>query len=215
MKNNLAHIRTDYSSQSLDCSDVLSSPTKQFELWMNQAIEAGALEATAMNLSTVDTNGKPTSRIVLLKGLEENRFVFFTNYSSHKGIDLAHLPFGALNFFWPELERQVRIEGNIEKVSTTDSDTYFSSRPYASKIGAWVSEQSKKISSRDELEKRIEIYQSKYPEGTEVPRPEHWGGYALTPRYIEFWQGRPSRLHDRIVYEMLADGGWEIYRICP
>lgn len=215
MKNNLADIRTDYSSQSLDSKDVNPSPTEQFTLWMNQAMEAHVLEPTAMNLATVDTNGKPSSRIVLLKGLEENTFVFFTNYSSHKGVDLAQLPFGALNFFWPELERQVRIEGNIKKVSAADSDVYFASRPYASKIGAWVSEQSKEISNREALEKRIETYQTKYPEGSDVPRPEYWGGYALTPTYMEFWQGRPSRLHDRIVYEWNVDGGWKIYRICP
>lgn len=215
MKTNLAHIRIDYSSRSLDIQDVDASPIKQFQLWLNQAIEAGALEATAMNLATVHADGKPASRIVLLKGIELDAFVFYSNYNSHKGEDLSFKSFAAINFFWPELERQVRIEGSISKIEPSESDAYFASRPYASQIGAWVSNQSQKISSRLELEINVIEYQKKYPEGSVVPRPPHWGGYALEARYFEFWQGRQSRLHDRIVYELKEDNTWDIYRICP
>ena len=215
MNKSLAHIRKEYSQRSLDKGDVSAVPAHQFSIWLDEAIGSGALEATAMNLATADTSGKPTSRIVLLKGIDQGNFLFYTNYKSHKGITLETNSFAAINFFRPELERQVRIEGKIEKVSAEESDVYFQIRPYGSRIGAWVSEQSKKVDTREELEKRVKEYMEKYPEGSFVPRPEFWGGYRLIPSYFEFWQGQPSRLHDRIVYELKEDGQWDIYRICP
>ena len=215
MNKSLAHIRKEYSQRSLDKTDVSAAPAHQFSIWLDEAIESGALEATAMNLATADASGKPTSRIVLLKGIDQGNFLFYTNYKSHKGTILETNAFAAMNFFWPELERQVRIEGKIEKVSAEESDVYFQSRPYGSRIGAWVSEQSKKVDTREELEKRVKEYTKKYPEGSYVPRPDFWGGYRLIPSYFEFWQGQPSRLHDRIVYELKDNGQWDIYRICP
>lgn len=191
--------------------DVPENPFLFFEKWYAEAFKVEKA-ANAMSVSTVNTEGSPSSRIVYLKEIAAEEFVFYTNYNSHKGQDLAHNPKIACLFFWSELERQVRIEGIVEKVAEIESDAYFQSRPRDSKIGAWVSQQSQPLSSREELAEKIQYYQEKFP--TEVPRPPHWGGYAVIAHKIEFWQGRPSRLHDRVVYEKV-EGVWKNYRINP
>jgi pyridoxamine 5'-phosphate oxidase len=210
---NIADIRKDYSRQELAASSVAQNPLDQFKLWLNEALNASLPEPTAMVVATVDASGKPSSRVVLLKGIEDDGLVFYTNYLSRKGDQIAVNPYVCINFFWAELERQVRVEGLITKVSATMSDAYFSSRPRASQLGAWVSPQSKIIESRAVLEKRVEELTARF-EGKEVPRPEHWGGYKLSPESVEFWQGRPSRLHDRILYT-LEGGSWKISRLAP
>lgn len=214
MTKNLANIRTDYQAASLDESDMLSSPFGQFDKWFNEALTSEVLEPNAMNLATATPDGKPSSRIVLLKGLDEKGFVFFTNYHSDKGQLLAVNPFATLNFFWGELERQVRIDGKIEKVSHQESDEYFASRPKGSQIGAWVSEQSEEIESREVLENKLEELTNHYQD-KEVLRPPHWGGYRLIPETVEFWQGRPSRLHDRLRYVKNGEDFWKVIRLSP
>lgn len=212
LAKNIADIRKDYSQKILEESSVAASPLAQFKAWLEEAIQAALPEPTAMVLSTVAAN-RPSSRVVLLKDIESNGFVFYTNYLSRKGEQLAANPFASINFFWAELERQVRIEGRIEKVSAENSDAYFSSRPRASQIGAWVSPQSKVIGSRTVLEDRMKELSAEF-EDKPVPRPEQWGGYILYPDYMEFWQGRPSRLHDRIAYT-LGGNQWTISRLAP
>jgi len=214
MSISIADMRQDYSRQSLDVSDVLSHPVQQFEKWFNEARQSELPEPNAMHLSTVSAEGKPSGRVVLLKGIEKEAFVFYTNYQSSKGKNLAHTPWASLTFFWIELERQVRIEGSVEKVAADTSTQYFHSRPRGSQIGAWVSPQSEVIVDRDFLEKR-KLELERHFEGKEVPRPEHWGGYAVIPQTIEFWQGRPSRLHDRIRYSKTEDNSWKIERLAP
>lgn len=210
----IAGIRKEYRLQQLKELDVEQNPLLQFQHWFSAAIEAKVNEPNAMNLSTVKASGRPSSRIVLLKGVEENGFVFYTNYQSNKGQQLQQQPYASLCFFWPELERQVRVEGKVIKVSPATSDIYFQSRPLASRLGAWASPQSQIISDRDSLEKKLEEVKNKFT--LEVPRPEHWGGYKLIPDYIEFWQGRESRLHDRITYQLEADlTKWSIHRLAP
>jgi pyridoxamine 5'-phosphate oxidase len=195
-------------------SSVDVSPITQFEKWFNEAIQSGAAEPNAMTLSTVTEQGRPSARIVLLKGIENNRFQFYTNYQSHKGKELELNPACALTFFWPELERQVRIEGVCERVAAEVSDRYFSSRPRGSQIGAWSSPQSTMIKDRLILEARAKEIEKKF-EGTEkLPRPKQWGGYDVDAFMIEFWQGRPSRLHDRIQYNKVDDR-WQINRLAP
>jgi pyridoxamine 5'-phosphate oxidase len=210
----LSEIRTDYQAATLNEGDVLSSPFQQFDKWFREALEAEVLEVNAMTLATATPDGKPSARVVLLKGLDERGFTFFTNYHSDKGQMLAANPYAALTFFWPELERQVRIEGEIEKVSHEESDEYFASRPKGSQIGAWVSEQSHIIKSREELDKRLEELTIQY-ENEPVVRPPHWGGYRLLPSSVEFWQGRPSRLHDRLKYTKGNEGFWKLDRLSP
>ena len=215
MKNTLEidSIRQEYTQASLDIKDVDANPIIQLKKWLDEAIQAEVLEPTAMTVSSVSSEGKPHSRILLLKGLDEKGLTFFTNYESEKGQDMASNPFVSLNFFWAELERQVRVEGKVTQVSAEESETYFKSRPRGSQIGAWVSPQSQEIESREFLEKRIQEISSTY-EGQDVPRPPHWGGYLLAVDRIEFWQGRASRLHDRIVYQLEGES-WRIFRVAP
>ncbi|WP_322058670.1 pyridoxamine 5'-phosphate oxidase [Paraburkholderia sp. J63] len=212
----LADLRKNYSLGSLDASDVDPDPIRQFQTWFAQALDAKLPEPNAMTVATVDAEGRPAARILLIKGVDERGFVFFTNYDSRKGRELAANPHAALLFHWIELERQVRIEGRVEKTSDAESDAYFQSRPLGSRIGAWASEQSAVIGSRAELEAREREISAQY--GEEPPRPPHWGGYRLVPGAIEFWQGRPSRLHDRIRYtrDSVHEGAaWRIERLAP
>ncbi|MDB5274708.1 MAG: pyridoxamine 5-phosphate oxidase [Chitinophagaceae bacterium] len=209
----IAGIRKEYRLQQLRESDVQYDPLLQFKNWFDEAITSKVNEPNAMTLSTVRPSGRPSSRIVLLKGVEQNGFVFYTNYDSDKGHQLEQQPFASLCFFWPELERQVRIEGKVRKVDADVSDAYFKSRPFSSRLGAWVSTQSQIIEGRETLEKKLAEVKALYP--ADVPRPAHWGGYVLIPDYIEFWQGRESRLHDRIAYTLKDTVNWEIARLAP
>jgi pyridoxamine 5'-phosphate oxidase len=210
----ISALRKEYSKASLDIKDVFPDPVKQFEKWFNEALQAQVLEANAMNLATVGESGRPTSRIVLLKGIEEQEFVFYTNYQSLKGRELEKNPACALTFFWPELERQVRIEGIADRVETNKSEKYFQSRPRASQLGAWASPQSAIIESRLLLEERVLQLEKKFDGKSALPKPQQWGGYKVSPIMIEFWQGRPSRLHDRIQYTKV-DGQWKTFRLAP
>lgn len=212
-KTELAALRENYTKGSLDVKDVETTPIEQFQEWFDEAVASQLLEPNAFLLSTVSNENKPSTRVLLLKGLD-NGFTFYTNYLSRKGTELAENPNACITFFWAELERQVRIEGLIEKVSDEDSDTYFHSRPRGSQIGAWVSNQSMVIEHREILEEREKHLIKKFGDQP-IPRPPHWGGYRLVPNYIEFWQGRPSRLHDRIAYTLLANGEWKIDRLSP
>ncbi|OOF55077.1 pyridoxamine 5'-phosphate oxidase [Rodentibacter genomosp. 2] len=208
----LHNIREEYRKRVLSQHDCNENPISQFELWMNEAITSQVNEPTAMNVATVDENGRPSSRMVLLKEVNQQGFVFFTNYHSKKGRSVEHNPYVALTFFWPELERQVRIEGKVVKISDKQSDEYFASRPYTSRIGAWASKQSAVISGYKSLLAKAALIAARYP--INVPRPEHWGGYLVIPDCVEFWQGRPSRLHDRIQYR-LENNIWIRERLSP
>jgi pyridoxamine 5'-phosphate oxidase len=212
-KESLQNLRQEYRSAELSEQDIDQNPIEQFKTWFQQALDAQLYEPNVMTLATATADGVPSARIVLLKGFDENGFVFYTNYDSHKGRELAENPRAALVFFWADLERQVRIEGTVAKVNPSVSTAYFHSRPHGSQIGAMVSPQSQVIKSRAELENHIVILKEKYAE-QEVPRPDHWGGYIVKPTTIEFWQGRPSRLHDRIRYKFV-DGNWIIDRLAP
>ncbi|PLZ97294.1 pyridoxamine 5'-phosphate oxidase [Fischerella thermalis CCMEE 5268] len=214
MDKNLADLRKDYTLQDLNETDVAPDPFIQFQKWFDEALTAQLLEPNAMTVATATTDGKPSARMVLLKDFDERGFVFFTNYNSHKGQELAENPQAALVFWWAELERQVRICGRVEKVSENDSDRYFQSRPFNSRLGAWASNQSEVIESRIILEQRLQELKAKY-KNQDIPRPPHWGGLRVIPTEIEFWQGRSSRLHDRILYTRLDDGDWKIQRLSP
>ncbi len=209
----LADIRNEYSLRELSEEKIDNDPFAEFGVWMDEALKAKVNEPTAMTLSTVSAEGRPSSRVVLLKGYDREGFVFFTNYNSRKGRELAGNPFAAVNFFWPELERQVNISGLTSKVSAEESDEYFKSRPFTSRVGAWASNQSEKIDSRMSIMMKAAKLLVKYASGN-VPRPPHWGGFRIVPDRFEFWQGRESRLHDRICYE-LVNGKWLISRLSP
>ncbi|NBP69622.1 MAG: pyridoxamine 5'-phosphate oxidase [Cytophagia bacterium] len=212
--NELHALRTEYAKASLDITTVSKDPFQQFEKWLTEAINAGVKEANAMCLATIGADGRPSQRIVLLKGVEENKFLFYTNYQSKKGTHLAANPICALNFFWPDLERQVRIEGVVERVSAEKSTEYFQSRPRGSQLGAWVSPQSAAIKDRQLLENRLKEIESKFEGVEKLPKPQQWGGYAVDPLMFEFWQGRPSRLHDRIEF-VKVENDWAINRLAP
>ena len=211
-KPNLADLRRDYSLRELDEATVLSDPFSQFLLWFDEAIKAAVIEPNAMTLSTVGTDGRPSARVVLLKGFDHNGFVFFTNYESQKGRELIDNPNACLHFFWPDLERQIIVNGTAERTSREESQVYFDSRPLASRIGAWTSRQSSVIASREILENREKELSKEF--GEQVPLPPFWGGFRLTPDSFEFWQGRQNRLHDRICFT-LKNGAWAITRLSP
>ncbi|MDZ7657832.1 pyridoxamine 5'-phosphate oxidase [Fodinibius sp.] len=212
-KKRISELRREYSQQALAESEVCEDPIDQFMEWFRQAYSADLLDVNAMTLSTATKQGKPSSRIVLLKGVDEAGFRFYTNYGSRKGQELNENPHAALCFYWAPLERQVRIEGEVERVSRSMSEDYFKQRPRESKLGAWASEQSTKVSSRKELENRFQEIKEQF-ENQEVPLPDFWGGFLLRPQRIEFWQGRESRMHDRLCYEKLGTD-WDIFRLAP
>jgi len=211
--HDLAQMRQSYEQAALDEAHVAPAPIDQFHLWFDEAVKAKAYEPNAMTLATVGAGGRPSTRVLLLKGADERGLVWFTNYESRKGQELAQVPFAAMQFFWSELERVVRIEGRVERVSDAESDAYYASRPLGSRIGAWVSPQSRQLASRAELEQAWAVKQAEL--GDHPPRPPQWGGYRLVPDHWEFWQGRPSRLHDRVVYDLGADGQWQLGRLAP
>lgn len=214
MASEIDKIRRDYIARSLDEADLLEDPFKMFLKWFDEAGQSGSLDVNAMTLATVDESGKPSARVVLLKGVENDSFVFFTNYLSRKGQNLAVNPNVSVCFFWQELERQVRIDGTCEKIDLAESERYFRSRPYESQIGAWASAQSSIISSRSELENNYKKLIQQYPAPEAIPFPDFWGGYKIIPSMIEFWQGRSSRLHDRFLYTK-KQSSWTLNRLSP
>lgn len=213
LRDHISKLREDFLRGELDEADVKKNPADQFKVWLQQAIEANVPEVQAVNLATVSVQGKPSSRIVYLREFENNNYFFYTNYNSKKAKELHKNPNASFTFFWPEMERQIRLEGTVEKASADQSDNYYNARPYESKLGAWASEQSSALSSREELEKKVEELKKQLSPET-IKRPDFWGGYILKANYYEFWQGRKSRLHDRICYE-LKKNAWNILRLAP
>jgi pyridoxamine 5'-phosphate oxidase len=209
----IAELRKEYKQHILSENEADSNAIKQFEKWWNEALQSYVEEPNAMTLATCNNKGQPSARIVLLKGFDDEGFIFFTNYKSRKGIELQQNPKASLVFFWKELERQVRIEGEVQKISEVESDEYFLTRPFPSRLGAWASPQSQVIKAREVLENNMEYYQKHFADGN-IPRPVNWGGYILKPFVIEFWQGRPGRLHDRLQYTS-TEAGWQIDRLAP
>ncbi|WP_163575745.1 pyridoxamine 5'-phosphate oxidase [Halomonas faecis] len=213
MTRNIADIRRDYEGGRLEEDQVPDEPTVLFDEWMSLALESEGEDGNVMTLATVDSQGLPHARVLLLKSHDEQGLVFYTNYHSHKGSELANVPYAALVFWWPSLARQVRVEGRVEQVSTDESNAYFESRPRASQLGAWIATQSVVIPGRQWIEERRQRFEQAY-EGQAVPRPVHWGGYRVIPDMFEFWQGQPSRLHDRLRFER-RDGRWQRFRLAP
>jgi pyridoxamine 5'-phosphate oxidase len=211
---NIADIRKEYKLQTLSEKEAAADAIEQFDQWWDEAINSELVEVNAMTLATASANGIPDARIVLLKGYDKNGFVFFTNYQSNKGKELLDNPNACLVFFWAALERQVRITGTVAKISGTESDAYFISRPVGSRMGAWASPQSEVITKREEIEENLKNIEQQFSDGN-IPRPPHWGGYIVKPVQIEFWQGRPSRLHDRIRYALQVNNNWLIERLAP
>ncbi len=209
----ISQIRREYSKTKLTKKSVREDPVEQFDIWLDEAIKSECKEPTAMVVSTVSKDNKPSSRTVLLKGIDNGEFIFYTNYQSRKGQQIEHNPNVAALFYWAELERQVCIEGTVRKTSPEESDAYFQTRPWKSRIGAIISPQSQPIESRNVIVKAFILEMTKHAKS--VPRPDHWGGYRIRPNRIEFWQGRPNRLHDRVLFELMEDGSWQIHRLAP
>jgi pyridoxamine 5'-phosphate oxidase len=211
----LADLRENYGLDELHEETCESNPILQLERWIKDAQRAGLKEPNAMVLATATRDGRPSARVVLLKEVSDLGFVFYTNYSSRKARELETNPFAALTFYWSELERQVRVEGEVRRVSRQQSEAYFRTRPKGSQLGAWASQQSQVLPSREPLESRLRDLEARYPDAADIPVPKFWGGYCLLHDTIEFWQGRPNRLHDRLRYKRIREGGWTLERLSP
>jgi len=215
MEPRATHARKEYEQATLDETTVAPDPIRQFSAWYDEAVAAGVPEPEAMTLATATPAGRPSARVVLLRGFDAQGFCFYTNYGSHKGRELTANPHAALTFHWPDLERQIRIEGCVERTTAAESDEYFRTRPSTSRIGAWSSPQSEVISDRGSLEALFARFRADHPDDSAIPRPANWGGFRVVPERIEFWQGRPSRLHDRLRFRRDADGAWTLERLAP
>jgi len=215
MEPRATHARKEYEQATLDETTVARDPIRQFAAWYDEAVAAGVPEPEAMTLATATPAGRPSARVVLLRGFDARGFCFYTNYGSHKGRELTANPHAALTFHWPDLERQIRIEGRVERTTAAESDEYFRTRPSTSRIGAWSSPQSEVISDRGSLEALFARFRADHADDSAIPRPPNWGGFRVVPERIEFWQGRPSRLHDRLRFRRDADGAWILERLAP